>query len=57
VPAVHGSHGVPRFWFELAVPVEHEIQLLGVSDALVGEYLPDPQAVQVEMLEAATVAE
>jgi hypothetical protein len=43
--------------FELAVPAEHEMQLLGVSDALVIEYMPDPQAMQDAMLAAATVAE
>ena len=56
-PAMQGSHGVVRIWSELAVPEEHEMQSLGVTDALVVEYLPDPQAVQVELLVAATVAE
>ena len=46
-PAVHRSHGVARIWSELAVPVEHVMQLLGVSDALVLECMPGPQAVQV----------
>jgi hypothetical protein len=56
-PEVHGSHGVERIWSELAVPVEQETQSLGVTDALVVEYMPCPQAVQVTMLLAATVAE
>ena len=56
-PAVHWSHGVARIRSELAVPVEHVMQSLGVTDALVVEYMPDPQAVQVELLVAATVAE
>ena len=44
---MHESHGVARIWSELAVPVEHEMQLLGVSEALAVEYLPGPQDVQV----------
>jgi hypothetical protein len=31
----------------LAVPEEHEMQSLGVTDALVVEYMPGPQDVQV----------
>ena len=46
-PAVHWSHGVARIWSELAVPVEHVMQSLGVTDALVLECMPGPQAVQV----------
>ena len=49
-PAMQGSHGVARIWSELAVPVEHVMQSLGVTDALVVEYIPDPHAVQEMVL-------
>ena len=44
------SQGVPLIGSELAVPTAHEMQSLGVTDALVVEYIPDPHAVQEMVL-------
>ena len=46
MPGEHGSQGVGRPSSELDVPGLHEMQLLGVGDASVGEYFPAPQGVQ-----------
>jgi hypothetical protein len=48
-PAAQSSHGVARIGSELAVPVEHLMQSLEVTDAMEVEYMyiPGPQAVHV----------